>query len=212
MEFQNCTLKIDKNLFYDLALRSNTSPQSHTYKPSFIEELVFDQPGMIKLLTGSLNMFGNATVIFRNDNQFRPSYEEGNIFNANVSTVIIEHLHFFSFSSDFFIGIQKTGHLEIRHCVISRQMEKNASSDLQIQSFRLANVTLHPSSNGGNFLRLSEVNQAIFSDLQWKFDHMFISGGIILKATSELIFERCGLFQFRPGSFAGEVTQVSFIG
>ena len=86
LEFQKCTLMIDKNLFYDL---SRTFPQGHHF-----DELVFDDSGKITLLEGSLNTIGSTTVIFRNDKRFFPSYE-GQIFNANVSTVILENLHFF---------------------------------------------------------------------------------------------------------------------
>ena len=196
LKLENCHLKIDENLFINL-----NEPQ--------IKDLIFERPGWTTFSRGSLNMPGNTTITFQNQQDFRMFYTD-DIFNQNVNQVILRNLRVHNFASDFFGGLGPNSNVDFSNCHIFTDPDSASSHEIRIKSFIMNNVTLHPSTNVKTFLRLRGLQEAIFSNLEWHFDprHFFRHNGIVFQETTRLTFEDCNLLGFR--AISGDVTHLSF--
>ena len=195
LEFNNCHLKIEENLFYDEKLLH-------------LEELIFKHPGDIRFSEGSFNTLGKLVIIFR-AGSFRPQYDK-NTFNPHIRKVIVEDIHFYDFSSDFFFGLGDDSDIEIRNSEITREPDAISSKEIHIRKFLANNVTLHPSNSVKPLLRLTGLDQASFANLNWNFGtNIFKNRGIIFKSTKSLTFENCTLTEFR--AISGGVQTVTFL-
>ena len=187
LEFQTCQLRIDENLF---------SNPEHSYLP-IIEELAFDNTGEISLMDKGLYTVGNTTIIFRNDPDFRLNYRT-NLFNHNVTKVIFENLKVYDFSSDFFRGLSDTSSVHLINCHLVRSTEHfQTRIKIKISSLVVDNVTLDHSINVKPFLRLSGLQEAKLTNINWNFEKMFKNRGIIFEGTSKLCIENSTLSGFR---------------
>jgi hypothetical protein len=186
LEFQNCHLRIDEKLFYDEKL---------SHLPN-VEELIFDGTGEITFESKGLHTVGRTTIIFRNEKNFRTVFGTS-LFNSNVAKVVLENLHFHDFSSEIFHTLGEKSSIEIRNCNIYRKAGIQTSKEVKVRNFVLDNVTLEQSNNVNPFLRLTDVQEATFSNLNWNFKHIFKNRGIIFKNTFKVLFENCTLEGFR---------------
>ena len=196
LKLENCHLNIDENLFINL-----NEPQ--------IKDLIFERPGWTTFSRGSLNMPGNTTITFQNQQDFRMFHTE-DIFNQNVTQVILKNLRVHDFASDFFGGLGPNSNVHFNNCHIFTDPDSASSQEIHLKSFVMNNVTLHPSTNVKTFLRFRGLKEAIFSNLKWHFDpnHFFRHNGIVFQETTKLIFEDCNLLGFR--AMSGDVTHLSF--
>ena len=197
LSFQTCRLKIDENLFYHT---------EHSFLPN-IEELSFDDIGEIIINEKGLFTVGNTTVIFRNENDFRLNYGT-EIFNTNVSKLIFQNLRINDFSSELFRGLSKASDVYITNCHLIRSIDQS-NIQIKINSLFINNVTLDHSNSVRPFLRMSGLQVARLSNIDWNFENYFKNRGIIFDKTSKLYIENSTLSRFR--AISGDVKDVSFI-
>ena len=197
LEFQTCRLKIDKNLFYET---------EHSFLTN-IEELTFDDTGEIIINEKGLFTVGNTTVIFRNEKDFRLNYGT-DIFNTNISKLIFENLTINDFSSELFRGLSKSSDIYITNCHLIRSADQS-NIQIKINSLFINNVTLDHSNSVRPFLRMSGLQVAKLSNIDWNFENYFKNRGIIFDETSKLYIENSTLSRFR--AISGDVKDVFFI-
>ena len=197
LKFEMCQLKIDRNLFFNV---------EHSFLP-YIKELVFDNTGEITFMEQGLYTVGNTTVIFQNENNFRLNYAK-NLFNANVSRLILQNLKINDFSSELFRGLSETSRVYISNCHLIRSTDNFQSKEVKISILAIDNVTLDHSNSVKPFLRLSGLKEARLTNIDWNFEKLFKNRGMIFGKTSKVLFENCTLSRFR--AISGEVEDVSF--